>query len=101
MSRMNLLRAAGVAVATLCLTAVISAQSGQVEGNIKLKAADGTVKGVAGALIDIYRLDIKGHYDVKTDKNGHFVRLGLPLQGTYLFVVSGPGIAPTYMNNVR
>jgi tetratricopeptide (TPR) repeat protein len=97
----SLLRAAKFAAAILVLSTVVSAQSSQVEGTIKIKAEDGSKKPVAGALIDIYRLDIKGHFDVKSDKNGHFIRLGLPLQGTYLFVVSAPGAAPTYMNNVR
>ncbi len=97
----SLLRAAEFAAAIVVLSTVVSAQSSQVEGTIKIKAEDGSKKPVAGALIDIYRLDIKGHFDVKSDKNGHFIRLGLPLQGTYLFVVSAPGAAPTYMNNVR
>lgn len=101
MFRMSLLRAVGLAAAVTFLSTVIFAQSGQVEGNIKLKQADGSIKPAAGVLIDIYRIDIKGRYEVKSDKNGHFVRLGLPLQGTYLFVFSGPGATPTWMNNVR
>jgi tetratricopeptide (TPR) repeat protein len=56
---------------------------------------------VVGALIDIYRSDIKGHWSVKTDKNGHYVILGIPLQGTFIFVLSGPGIAPTWIPGVR
>ena len=101
MFRMSLLRAAGLAAAVALLSTVVLAQTSQVEGTVKLKEADGSTKLAAGVLIDIYRLDIKGHYDVKTDKNGHFVRLGLPIQGTYLFVFSGPGATPTWMNNVR
>jgi len=101
MFRMSLLRAAGLAAAVALLSTVVLAQTSQVEGTVKLKEADGSTKLAAGVLIDIYRLDIKGHYDVKTDKNGHFVRLGLPVQGTYLFVFSGPGAMPTWMNNVR
>jgi tetratricopeptide (TPR) repeat protein len=101
MFRMSLLRGAGLAAALALLSTVVFAQAGQVEGTVKLKGADGSMKPAAGVLIDIYRIDIKGHFDVKTDKNGHFVRLGLPLQGIYLFVFSGPGAAPTWMNNVR
>lgn len=101
MFRMSLLRAAGLAAAVAFLSTVVFAQAGQVEGTVKLKQADGSTKPAAGVLIDIYRIDIKGHYDVKTDKNGHFVRLGMPLQGNYLFVFSGPGAMPTWMNNVR
>ena len=83
------------------LAGVTSAQTAQVEGTIKLKAADGTKKPVAGALIDIYRTDVKGKYDVKTDKNGHYIRLGLPVQGTFLFIVSGPNCRPTYQPGVK
>ena len=101
MFRISLLRAAGLAAAVALLSTVVLAQTSQVEGTVKLKGADGSAKPAAGVLIDIYRIDIKGHYDVKTDKNGHFVRLGLPIQGTYLFVFSGPGATPTWMNNVR
>lgn len=96
-----LLRAAGLASAVALLSAVTLAQTGQVEGTVRIKQADGSIKPAAGIQIDIYRLDIKGRYDVKTDKSGHFVRLGLPLQGNYLFVFSGPGATPTWMNNVR
>jgi tetratricopeptide (TPR) repeat protein len=102
MFRMSLLRAASMAAAVAFLSTVVFAQAGQVEGTIRLKQADGSIKPGAGIQIDIYRLDIKQRFDpVKTDKNGHFVRLGLPLQGNYLFVFSGPGATPTWMNNVR
>lgn len=102
MFRMSSLRGAGLAVVVAITSTMVFAQAGQVEGTIRLKQADGSVKPAAGVQIDIYRLDIKQRFDpVKTDKNGHFVRLGLPLQGNYLFVFSGPGATPTWMNNVR
>jgi len=101
MFRMSLLRAATLISAVALLSAIALAQTGQVEGTIRIKGADGSIKPAVGIQIDIYRMDIKGRYDVKTDKTGHFVRLGLPLQGTYLFVFSGPGATPTWMNNVR
>ena len=85
----------------MLLTVIANAQTAQVEGTVKIKDADGAMKPVPGALIDIYRQDIKGHWDVKTDKNGHYIRLGLPIQGTYLFVASGPGMQPAYQGNVR
>jgi hypothetical protein len=94
-------RAASLGALLIILATIVSAQTAQVEGTVKVKAEDGTLKPVAGALIDIYRLDVKGHWDMKTDKTGHFIRLGMPLQGTYLFVASGPGIQPTWLNNIR
>lgn len=102
MFRISLLRAAEFAAAAIVvLSTVVSAQTAQVEGTIRIKAEDGSKKPVAGALIDIYRIDVKGHFEVKSDKSGHYIRLGLPLQGTYIFIVSAPGAAPTWMNNVR
>lgn len=101
MSRMSLSKAFGLAIATIVLLTVVSAQSGQVEGTVKMNAEGGAKKPVPAALVDIYRTDIKGHWSVKTDKTGHYVLLGLPLQGTFLFVASGPGLTPTWVNNVR
>ncbi|MCI0485882.1 MAG: carboxypeptidase regulatory-like domain-containing protein [Blastocatellia bacterium] len=94
-------RAAGLSALLMVLSTIVSAQTVTIEGTVKMKAADGTLTPVAGALIDIYRMDIRGHYDIKTDKTGRYVRVGLPVQGTFLVVVSGPGIAPTWVNNVR
>jgi tetratricopeptide (TPR) repeat protein len=98
----TILKKAATLVALAALLSVVAgAQTSQIEGTVKIKAEDGTLKPVVGALIDIYRTDVKGHWEVKTDKGGHFIRLGLPLQGTYLFVASGPGMQPYYQNNVR
>jgi tetratricopeptide (TPR) repeat protein len=84
----------------LMLSALALAQTGPIEGTVKVKGPDGT-KPVAGATVNIYRTDIKGNFDVKTDKQGHYVRLGMPLQGVFLVVASGPGMQPTWVSNVR
>ena len=74
MLRKSLSRAAGFAAAIIVLTTIATAQTGQVEGTIKLKGADGTAKPVPGAAVEIYRRDVKAHFEaIKTDKNGHFV----------------------------
>jgi tetratricopeptide (TPR) repeat protein len=82
------------------LSAIVYAQSGAIEGNVKVNEG-GTKKPVASAVIEIYRTDVKGHWTVKSDKNGHYVMLGLPLQGTYTFIASGPNVAPSYVAGVR
>src|SRR5262249_17222575 len=51
--------------------------------------------------VDIYRTDIKGHWDVKTDKTGHYIRLGMSFVGDYVIIASGPGMQPTYVNGVK
>jgi tetratricopeptide (TPR) repeat protein len=83
----------------LCASAF--AQTGPIEGTVKIKGADGVTKPAEGITVTIYRTDIAGKWDVKTDKSGHYVRLGMPLAGTFIVVFSGPGARPTYLNNIR
>jgi tetratricopeptide (TPR) repeat protein len=94
-------RVAGLSAIALFLSTMALAQTAQIEGTIKLKDKDGTLKPVEGALIDIYRTDIKGHWDVKTDKKGHYIRLGMPVQGIFLVVVSGAELQPNWATGVR
>ncbi len=88
------------ALAALSLSIAANAQVDRIEGTVKLKSPEGK-KNVAGAIVDIYRIDIKGHWEVKTDKTGHYVYLGLPLVGRFVVLASGPGLTPTWVNGVR
>ena len=98
----TILKRASLLVAlTLVCGTIAFAQTGPIEGTVKMKNADGTMKPVEGATVLIRRTDIKGEWTIKTDKAGRYVRLGMPLGGTFLVVVSGPGIKPTYLNNIR
>ena len=54
------------------------AQQGSMQGDVK--GPDG--KPLPGAMVKIDRTDIKAHYQVKTDKKGHYFHAGLPY-GTY------------------
>jgi tetratricopeptide (TPR) repeat protein len=63
---------------TLLASTAVWAQTTTLQGDVK--GADG--QGVKGAVIDLTRTDIKGHYTVKTDKKGHWLYTGLPA-GTY------------------
>ena len=96
-----LLRTLFVALVVAASAIAASAQSTQVNGTVTLKQADGTVVPVAGALIDIYRTDIKAEYHTKTDKKGKYIHAGLPFVGTYTVVVSAPGAAPTFQPKLR
>jgi hypothetical protein len=49
-----------------------------VEGDVK--GTDG--QPLKGAVITFDRIDMKGHYETKSDKKGHYIHAGLPL-GTY------------------
>jgi tetratricopeptide (TPR) repeat protein len=72
------------------------AQTAVMEGNVK--GEDG--KPVQGAIIKITRTDIKGNYQVKTDKKGHFLYAGLPL-GMYDVSVEIGGAAKDSVKGVR
>ena len=72
------------------------AQTAVMEGNVK--GEDG--KPVQGAMIKITRTDIKGNYQVKTDKKGHFLYAGLPL-GIYDVSVEIGGAAKDSVKGVR
>jgi protocatechuate 3,4-dioxygenase beta subunit len=61
----------------LCASALL-AQVTTLEGNVK----DENGQPLKGAVIKLERTDIKGHYQVKSDKKGHWFYTGLPL-GTY------------------
>lgn len=79
----------------MCAFGVL-AQTAVMEGNVKGEDA----KPVQGAMIKITRTDIKGNYQVKTDKKGHFLYAGLPL-GTYDVSVEIGGAAKDSVKGVR
>ena len=65
-----------------------------VNGTVVLEK-DGKTEPVAGALIEVYRIDVKaGFPSTKTNKKGEFNFAGVPY-GNYVFSVSAPGCAPT------
>ena len=71
----------------------------------QITAIEGQVKGpdggpLKGALVKIDRKDIKGHYQVKTDKKGHYYYGGLPL-GIYKITVAVDGKDADSMDNVK
>ncbi len=94
---LNQLRNSALLLGALALFAgLASAQTSGVEGNVK--GTDG--QPVKGAVIKFDRTDIKGHYEVKTDKKGHYGHYGLPL-GTYDITVEIDGKMADKLNKVR
>jgi tetratricopeptide (TPR) repeat protein len=65
--------------ALLFLSLPAFSQTSAIEGVVK----DPDGKPVQGAVVNIDRTDIKGHYTVKTDKKGHYGHYGLPLGGKF------------------
>jgi tetratricopeptide (TPR) repeat protein len=88
-------------LALLTLSTVVSAQTGQLRGHVKLKQADGTMVPAVGAAIDVFRIDLDGKYPTKTDKKGEFVFAGLPYVGTYAIGASLANAEPAYLGNVK
>ncbi|HEV8138230.1 MAG TPA: carboxypeptidase regulatory-like domain-containing protein [Pyrinomonadaceae bacterium] len=95
---LNILIAAAVLV---CASVAAPAQTGALRGTVKLIAADGSTTPVAGATVDVYRVDITGEYHTKSDKKGEWVFAGLPFTGEYVVSVSAPGAQPTAKSGVK
>jgi tetratricopeptide (TPR) repeat protein len=85
----------------LTASAASFAQSGELRGTVTMKAADGKPVPVAGAMVDIFRTDVKAKYETKTDKKGVYVYAGLPFIGTYVVAVSAPNARPTFLPGVK
>jgi tetratricopeptide (TPR) repeat protein len=86
---------------SLLFSAAVSAQTGQLRGHVVIKQEDGTSVPLAGAVIDVFRTDIGGKYETKTDKRGQFVFAGVPFTGDYIISASAPNAAPYAKGNVK
>jgi tetratricopeptide (TPR) repeat protein len=80
---------------------VSNAQTGQVRGHVTLKQADGTIVPAAEALVDVYRTDVSGKLEAKTNKKGEFIFAALFYVGDYVIGVSMPGAQPSYYPGVK
>lgn len=91
------------AAALLLLTSnpAVSAQTGQLFGEVMMQQADGTMVPAAGAVVDVYRTDVSSKYQTKTDKKGRFVFAGLPFVGTYVITASAPNARPDIVGNAK
>lgn len=80
----------------------IFAQSAPVSGTVEVLNADGTRTPVAGALVEVFRTDIKASSPpAKSGKKGEFSFAGLQLGWTFILSVSAPNCAPTYLTNIK
>ena len=79
-----------------------SAQSAQLRGHVNMRQADGTVVPAAGAVVDVYRVDIAtGKISTKTDKKGDFIYAALPYVGDYIVAFSMAGAQSSYLHGVN
>src|SRR5450432_177748 len=85
-----------VAAGMLVLALTASAQITTVEGDVK--GPDG--KPIQNAVIKIVRTDIKGNYETKSNKKGHYIYMGLPI-GNYNLALFVDGKQVDSVNNVH
>ena len=92
-----------LAVAVLLAVASVPAfaQVAELRGSVFMQQADGQKVPLADAKIDVYRTDIRGQYDTKTNKKGEFVFAGLPFTGTYTVVASHPTATANFVPGVK
>lgn len=82
-------------------TGSVFAQTASLRGRLLIKQEGGDT-AVAGAVVEVYRVDTNGKYNsTVTDKRGYFTYAGLPLGNVYFLNISGPGIAPLVIPNIR
>ncbi len=81
---------------TLLLAGSAAAQTTTMLGSV----LDQNGQPLKGAVINLERTDIKGHYTVKSDKKGHWLYTGLPL-GTFNITCSVDGKVVDQVNGVK
>lgn len=101
MFRRYLIMPFSIAVLIALISIAASAQVGQLRGHVTLKQADGSVVPAADAVVDVFRTDVSGKSETKTNKKGEFVFAGLFLAGDYVIGVSLPGAKPSYQTGVK
>ena len=92
-----------LAVTLFFVSGVVAfAQNAPVGGRVELKKADGTTEPVGGAMVEVFRTDIKAKFPAaKTDKKGNFAFAGLPLGANFAFSISAPNISPEIYPNIK
>ncbi|MGC2658853.1 MAG: tetratricopeptide repeat protein [Bryobacteraceae bacterium] len=85
-----------LSASVLLVASSVWAQVTTLEGDVK----DGKGTPVRGAQIVLTRTDIKGHYQVKSDKKGHWFYTGLPF-GTYDIACQVDGAVVDSVKNVH
>jgi tetratricopeptide (TPR) repeat protein len=102
MIRKNFLTSLFTIVIIAAAAVAALAQTGApVSGQVLLTEGDKTTP-VVGALVEVYRVDIKAKFPSdKTDKKGYFRFAGLPFGARFALVISGPGISPEIIPGIK
>jgi tetratricopeptide (TPR) repeat protein len=94
---------AALAVAILIASASMTtlAQLGELRGHVWMQQADGQKVPLADAQIDVFRTDMSGKYNTKTNNKGEFLFAGLPFVGTYTVAASHPTAQSNWVPGVK
>lgn len=87
---------AGLLFVAMMAVLPAAAQMSGITG--KVTGVDG--KPLVGAMVEFTRTDIAGHYQVKTDKKGHYGHYGLPF-GTYNLALVDNGKTLYTLNKIQ
>jgi tetratricopeptide (TPR) repeat protein len=91
-----------IALLLACSLGIVAQTGAPVGGQVLLKTPDGKTEPVVGALVEVYRTDIRARFPSdKTDKKGYFKFAALPFGATFVLSISGPGISPEIIPNVK
>ncbi len=97
----KLLKSLWISIVALLLFAPLGgrrvyAQTGNIEGDVK--GYDG--QPMVGIMVTLDRKEIKQHFQVKTDKKGHYFHAGLPV-GLYRVGFQQDGKEIYYLDNIK
>jgi len=90
-----------VVILMACTSMTTFAQVAELRGRVWMQQAEGEKVPLAEAQIDVFRTDIGGKYNTKTNKKGEFVFAGLPFVGTYTVAASHPTARPNWVPGVK
>jgi tetratricopeptide (TPR) repeat protein len=79
----------------------ILAQTGELRGRVFMQQPDVSKEPLAGAQIDVFRVDLPARYSARTDQQGNFVFAGLPFVGKFVVAASHPMAKPNFVADVR
>src|SRR6185503_1696061 len=90
---------ASVAIVTSAL--MVSAQTGELRGHVVFTQADVTTVPASEVVIDVFRTDVQGKHNTKTNKKGEFVFAGLPYVGNYIIAASRADAQPAWLSEIK
>jgi tetratricopeptide (TPR) repeat protein len=97
----KLLTTISIAAFILVGSSIAFAQTAAVRGRVEMEK-DGKQVPVGGVTVEMYRVDIKSKLPAgQTNNRGAFSFAGVPVGPVYVIAVSGPGLKPELIPNVR